>query len=232
MQDVQRSTLESLKRWVHRTLLVMRNRRNSRGTSTRAVETAPTFDEIYSKSLWDEGSKGREVYSGPGSHDELVVMPYVSAVTEFLRALPTQPSVVDLGCGDFNVGKHLLAYSRDYTGCDASQIVVDHNSKTYIAENLRFTKLDITADSLPKADVALIRQVLQHLSNEQILAFVCSLKKTRPYKYLVVSEHLPAWTQRFPANLDQPTGDSIRLHIGSGVDLTCPPFNLEPSNSC
>jgi hypothetical protein len=45
------------------------------------------------------------------------------------------------------------------------------------------------------------------------------------YKYLLLTEHLPA-SNSFVPNIDKPTGPDIRLRFESGVVLTRPQFNM------
>jgi len=72
--------------------------------------------------------------------------------------------------------------------------------------------------------VVIIRQVLQHLSNDDIQhALTNYIGKTT--KYLIVTEDLPS-TDQFIANIDKPTGVGIRLKLGSGVDLEQQPFSM------
>lgn len=72
--------------------------------------------------------------------------------------------------------------------------------------------------------------MLQHLSNADIAGFLDKVKGV--YKYLVLTEHLPADDQ-FPPNLDKPSGPDIRLYCRqpSGVVLTSPPFDFAPRAS-
>jgi hypothetical protein len=74
----------------------------------------------------------------------------------------------------------------------------------------------------PDADVAILRQVLQHMSNFQILKVIAKLDR---YKFLVLTEHLPAGPD-FRSNIEKPAGAMVRVSWGSGVVLTEPPFNL------
>jgi hypothetical protein len=82
--------------------------------------------------------------------------------------------------------------------------------------------LDIAADDLPSGDCAIVRQVLQHLSNAEIQLI---LPKLLNFRYLIVTEHIPEGD--FKANLDIISGQGIRLKKKSGVDLLAPPFNLK-----
>ena len=90
--------------------------------------------------------------------------------------------------------------------------------------NVDFRVVDITHDPIPAGDVIVVRQVFQHLSNEQIVAALEKIVSS--CRFLVVTEHLPR-SKLFRPNLDKPTGPDIRLRINSGVVLTEPPFNLQ-----
>jgi len=80
--------------------------------------------------------------------------------------------------------------------------------------------LDITNDALPAADLCLVRQVFQHLSNAQILS---ALDKLSPYPLALISEHVPRKPRVF--NLDKSQGPHIRASYGSGLYLDRPPFS-------
>jgi SAM-dependent methyltransferase len=179
------------------------------------------FSEIYRQRLW--GTSNASAYcSGQGSHNEAVVQPYLHALRAFLSQFPTKPNVVDLGCGDFNVGAQLRDAGARYIACDVVPDLVEHNRTVFKHLDVSFVQTDITSDSLPYGDVALIRQVLQHLSNEQIKEVA---RKLRQYPWIVVTEHLPT-IRNFTANLDKPVGPGTRLRLRSGVVLTAPPFDL------
>ena len=70
-----------------------------------------------------------------------------------------------------------------------------------------------------------MRQVLQHVSNRDILNVVPKIASS--YRYLVLTEHLPG-SDDFVPNLDKAVGPGIRLTSGSGIVLTAEPFNLRP----
>lgn len=180
------------------------------------LSRAAVFDAIYAHSIWGKDEEGAP-FSGTGSRDERIVLPYVSKVQSFLDGIGN-PSVVDLGCGDFSIGGRLRCGS--YIGCDISDIVLASNRKRFPQTDFR--KVDIVNDELPRGDVGIVRQVLQHLDNSSILAF---LERNLPYKFLIVTESVPAGY--FQPNKDMPVGPNIRLPLGSGIDLTQPPFCLK-----
>ena len=133
---------------------------------------------------------------------------------------------LDLGCGDFTVGRHLLAQCSEYVGVDVVPDLIDHLRATVQHDHVRFLCLDITSQDLPEGDVCLLRQVLQHLSNAQILKIIPKLYK---YQRVYVTEHYPADTKEIVPNRDKIHGADIRLYDNSGVYLDLPPFNLPSS---
>src|SRR5262249_41309949 len=74
------------------------------------------------------------------------------------------------------------------------------------------------------ADLCLVRQVLQHLSNHQIGAV---LRKLQQYPLVMITEHYPAPdAAAIVPNKDKAAGADTRITDGSAVFLDRPPFNL------
>ncbi len=182
------------------------------------------FEKIYADGSWGTDSEGRP-WSGSGSHTPHIVHAYVEAVVRFLERLGANLTVVDLGCGDFSVGARIAPAADHYIACDIAPSIIDRNSRLARHGSVAFRTLDLVTDDLPAGDVALVRQVLQHLCNDDIRAFSERVSRTRPYRYLIVTEHIPA-AKRFPANVDIPSGSWTRVMFGSGVVLEKPPFSL------
>ncbi len=182
--------------------------------------TKAAMAQIYENNLW--GGKWSEFYSGLGSHHPEIVNPYITVVSDFLKAFESLPVVCDLGCGDFNIGKELVKYSKKYIGIDIVPALITHNKKEFQADNLEFYALDIAKDVLPWGDCAILRQVLQHLSNAEIKEVV---EKLYNFKYVILTEHLPK--EDFVPNKDIISGQGIRLKKQSGVNLLVPPFNFK-----
>ncbi len=182
--------------------------------------TKKAMEQIYELHLW--GGKEFDFYSGEGSHHPLIVNPYLEAVTSFLTDFKEPLTLCDLGCGDFKIGKELIPYVKAYTAVDIVTPLIERNQNNFKSENLAFQCLDIAKDDLPKADCAIVRQVLQHLSNAEIKSVV---DKMSNFKYIILTEHLPAGD--FVPNKDIISGQGIRIKKNSGVDLLAPPFNLK-----
>lgn len=204
--------------------LIRRYRLNRLNQSFQGLNSGQIFDRIYRDGLWGRGQEG-EGLSGGGSHKAEIVDPYVMLVKNILSSLAIR-EVVDLGCGDFNVGVNFVDCVDKYLACDVSQYIIQRNRNEYHYKNVEFRCLDITVDELPCGDIAFVRQVLQHLSNQYIGQFVNKLNHEKPYKYLVVTEHLPQ-SKLFDPNKDKPTGPGVRLDNNSGVVLHESPFALD-----
>nr|WP_203256732.1 class I SAM-dependent methyltransferase [Hyunsoonleella ulvae] len=175
--------------------------------------------QIYDKHLW--GGDAHDYYSGFGSHDNTIVKPYLEAVINFLKSFTEPLTVCDLGCGDFNIGKHLVEFTEKYIAVDIVEPLIERNKTLFKYDNLEFQCLDISKDELPSGDCAILRNVLQHLSNSEIQDIV---NKLESFKYLILTEHIPKGN--FIPNKDIIAGQGIRLKQNSGVNLTKVPFNL------
>jgi len=182
--------------------------------------TKKAMEQIYEQNLW--GDNNTEFYSGFGSHNPAIVKPYVEVVTRFLTSFKKPISVLDVGCGDFNIGNQFVAFTKKYIAVDIVEDLINFNQEKFKAEGLEFHCLDIAKDTLPKADCVIIRQVLQHLSNAEVQKI---LDKLANFNYIILTEHLPKGN--FIPNKDIISGQGIRLKKQSGLDILKPPFNFE-----
>lgn len=198
----------------------------------KQINTTPKtiFKNIYEQKQWGSTGDSEQAYfSGLGSHDPSLVQPYVQAVSTYLRfhhiITGSQPDVVDLGCGDFNVGLQIRPFCNNYTACDIVAPVIAWCKEKYADLNVTFKEVDMLTDPLPDGDILFLRQVLQHLSNDQISTV---LKKiSNKYRFIVLTEHIPAH-HNFTPNVDKAIGANIRLDQNSGVVITQAPFSITP----
>ena len=182
--------------------------------------TKAAMEQVYEKKLWGGGTSN--FYSGNGSHDLEIVQPYLQKVTSFLNSFQSKLSICDLGCGDFNVGKELVPFAKKYIAVDIVEDLVVFNQEKFKNEKVEFQCLDIATAALPQGDCAIVRQVLQHLSNTEILQVV---QKLSNFKYVILTEHIP--NGNFVPNKDIISGQGIRLKKNSGVDLLAAPFSFQ-----
>jgi hypothetical protein len=95
-----------------------------------------------------------------------------------------------LGCGDFICGNVIYDnLNIKYTGYDTYKKIIDYNSKKYTNESkYLFEHLDIVneKEKIKNADLCILKDVLQHWSNETITKVMDYLIKTKKFKYIVV----------------------------------------------
>lgn len=182
--------------------------------------TREAMSQVYELNLW--GGDSGKYYSGEGSHDLEIVNVYVEALSQFLSSFESKPIVCDLGCGDFNIGKQLVSFSEKYIAVDIVEKLIEYNTVKFQNDSVEFHCLDIAKDELPVGDVAIVRQVLQHISNKEVESV---LKKLASYKYVVLTEHVPFGD--FVPNIDIISGQGIRLKKKSGLNVLASPFNFK-----
>ena len=181
------------------------------------LSVAETFQNIYRAKAW--GDNGGPFCSGSGSRGP-VSQQYCAFIVKFIRDHRIQ-SIVDLGCGDFAIGKQIVEASGvRYTGVDIVPELIEHHKSTVRDPRASFRCADITNDMLPTADLCLVRQVLQHLSNDEIMRALTNL---RNFSRVLISEDVPDRPKSF--NRDKPHGPDVRSYYGSGVYIERPPFS-------
>lgn len=196
------------------------NKLNNTERNKSPWPTKDAMEQIYSQKLW--GGSVFDFYSGEGSHNSELVLPYLDVVISFLNSFENPITVCDLGCGDFNIGKEFVSHSKKYHAVDIAENLIERNREKFKADNLTFHCLNIATDDLPSGDCVIIRQVLQHLSNAEVKQVVDKLSN---YNYVILTEHLPLGD--FEANKDIISGQGIRLKKQSGINLLEAPFNIQ-----
>ena len=170
------------------------------------------FTKIYSNQVWGKNSKGRG-HSGGGSTLEATIT-YRQFLQDFLEEYNVK-SVVDVRCGDWEFSKTISWEGINYTGYDVVPFVIKNNIKMYGSDSIRFICEDAVSVQLPSADLLICKDVLQHISNEDITLFISQLSK---FKYCLITNDI---------------GPRINTQISRGdhrpVDLTLPPFEVPGS---
>lgn len=187
--------------------------------SFRNLSTKQAFEKIYEEQWW--GKDGNKL-SGSGSYYENLVQ-IVPVSIDFLKEKFIIKTIVDIGCGDLNVGKHLFKKCDKYIGIDIVKSVIDSNKEKYQNINsIEFYNLNACNEDLPMGDVYIVREVLQHLNNKEIQFLLQNIDGN--FKYLIVVEHYP--DNIIQVNMDKPTGPNIRLNRRSAVDILEKPFHM------
>lgn len=192
---------------------------NFRARRLAKLSVAEAFDEIYRREYWKQGAS----LSGVGSEGEWVQR-YCQLVEKLAKQLGLR-TAVDAGCGDFNVGRELAPSFRAYTALDVSGFIIRRNKATFAnLGNVEFRESNLIEEIPPRVDIVMIRQVLQHLTNEQITRILRNVEASRS-RYLLVAEEQPSHDGFIP-NRDLGSHSVLtRLDAGSAVDITAPPFS-------
>jgi hypothetical protein len=198
--------------------------------STTTWHRRHTFQQIYKEKRWGS-SQSAEFFSGYGSRGsaaEVYVERMAHILNERIATMNRSITVVDLGCGDFEIGRQLTNKIGpiNYVGCDIVPELVAHHSIHDSCQRVQFKTLDIVADELPEGDICLIRQVFQHLSNADIKKVLAKLSK---FSRVYVTEGYPL-EEVGPPNPDKPTDHNVRFDWregrGRGVELDKEPYGL------
>ncbi len=174
------------------------------------VETV--FTELYDKKLWGVNADGGVCGSGSTL---AATEQYRAFLTKFLQTRQIQ-SVVDFGCGDWAFS-HAIPWGHiEYTGLDVVKSLIDLNQQKFSKPNIHFIHADGLSHELPAADLLICKDVLQHLSNEDVLQFLGQLNK---FKYCLITNDTDPATQ---------TSDNPNIVSGNHrwIDLTRPPFSV------
>jgi len=132
------------------------------------------FENIYRRGDWINSSGGTE--SGPGSSLECSKQ-YLTFLTQFVRN-NNVVSVLDIGCGDFNLMRHFDFTGIKYLGIDLVDFVIESNRIKHQSENVQFQCVDILNDviDVSRYDLVVIKDVFQHLDNTTISRLLNKLK--------------------------------------------------------
>ena len=167
---------------------------------------ASRFQTIYQERFWSGASA-----SGPGSSLE--------QTEKIRRRLPgllkelNVETMLDAPCGDFFWMKHVDLGDVNYVGGDIVPELIADNHRKFGSSKRRFEIVDLVVSPLPEADLLLCRDVLVHLSYEDInkaLKNVCASK----IKWLLTTHFPEHQNEDIPSGLWRP------------INLRTEPFSL------
>jgi hypothetical protein len=148
--------------------------------------------------------------SGPGSTVEYTA-PYREFISSFIaKNRGSINTVLDLGCGDAIVASNIDWHGAEYLGVDCIEARVRTNRGSY--PHLRFECCDLRLVRAG-ADLVIVKDVLQHWSNADVLDWLRDLSRDRPKFALITNCNY---------------GDTVNSDIATGswraLDLTIAPF--------
>lgn len=198
---------KSIRETIYNRLKIARERNYSGKISSdyalleNASSKEDVFEKIYDSNFW----KGNESKSGPGSQ--------IKSTESVRKNLPKLiekydiKSILDSPCGDYNWMKTVDKKGAKYIGGDIVPKIIKENNKKYKNENTSFEVVDITSSDIPKVDLIICRDCLQHLSQENVKKALKNFKDSGS-KYLLVTNY--PWTLE---NYDIKDGDFLTLNL-------------------
>ncbi len=121
-----------------------------------------------------------------------------------------------MGCGDWKFSRYINWGKAIYKGFDVVQSVVNSNKKQFENDQINFYLYSGNPLSLPRADLLIAKDVLQHWSNSNVKKMLPALKS---YKYFLI------------INCTNPQGATLNTDVQDGdfryLDLRLQPFCLQ-----
>lgn len=169
------------------------------------------FTHLVDSFGWCPGHKG-ETPCGEGSYLDACA-PIVQHLPEWFKTYGIK-SVVDVGCGDFHWMRGINFDGMEYDGFDVVKKFVDELQKTHDKTNVRFHHADALEAPLPKADLYICKDVLNHYPVELGLRLLSKMRDSAKYFAALTFPGYPR--------------ESGRIALGAWwfIDLAQPPFNL------
>lgn len=144
------------------------------------------FTNIYKTRTWGETISSEFSGSSGGGSELSVNTEYISFLKEFIRKNNIK-TVVDIGCGDWRCGEAIYDdLDISYTGYDVYSELVTSLQKNYKNPKYTFIHNDCSnLDSLKSADLLVVKDVLQHWSDKDVISFLTNCSKH--YKFVLIT---------------------------------------------
>ena len=132
------------------------------------------FDKIYRQDLW--ALRTNEYGSDrPGIESEQARNTRLAALIQDVIRLNDVKSVVEFGCGYWSYASEVDWTGVEYHGFDIVEEVIEANQRGHARGNVRF---HVVRDGtrMPKADLMISKDVMQHLPTDDILHYLSEFK--------------------------------------------------------
>jgi hypothetical protein len=166
------------------------------------------FTAIYKTNQW----QSRETVSGPGSELK-ITQKMRQELTALLKRFGIT-SIADAPCGDCNWMRHVDIGTCRYIGFDIVQELIEKNEKIF-GPTREFRQLNLIEDIIDKVDLIICRDMLAHLTDEQIFRALRNFKASGSKYVLMTTNPMAIENTR----IDR-AGDWRKLN------LELPPFNF------
>jgi len=170
------------------------------------------FTTIYKTKFWVLG----ESVSGPGSEIK-VTQKTRYGISALIKRFGIT-SIADAPCGDLNWMRHVDIGSCKYIGFDIVQELIENNRRMFGVANREFRHLNLIENVIEKVDLIICRDMLAHLTYEQVFKVLRNFKASGS-KYILVTTGVTI-TSNSDIGSDIQTGEVRRLNLEKA------PFNF------
>jgi hypothetical protein len=154
-------------------------------------ELISAFEDIYKNNKWGDPSsiinrKNKKYYSGGGTDpDNDKNNTYINLIQSYVDRDDVN-TVIEIGCGDWEVSSRINWTSVKYTGYDVVDELIQYNIDTYSNESVKFIcDSNIIVENILKADLLIVKDVFQHLPLSFYENFIKDI--TKNFKYNIIT---------------------------------------------
>lgn len=181
-------------------------------------QTNHAFEHVYEEAMWGKDEKGNGT-SGYGSTVEFNKN-YIQFVRDFIIKNKVK-TVVDIGCGDWQFSDQIYNdLDVKYEGYDCVKHLIDEHKKIFSGKN-NYHFYHINGDNIINSihtnnpDLIILKDVIQHWTNENILRFFDSIHTSLKFKkILLTNDHSSS------DNIDIKTSQYRRLNLDKEPFIT------------
>jgi hypothetical protein len=146
------------------------------------------FTYIYESKCWGDNKNTNYAGSSGAGSDVYYNKKYIEIVKNIIKDYKIN-NVVDLGCGDFMIGRLLYDdINVLYTGYDTYKKIIDYHMIQYPEPKYTFKHLDFYTykESIVEGDMCILKDVIQHWTIEEIYFFLDYLVESKKFKYILL----------------------------------------------
>lgn len=179
----------------------------SRWWARKPPDPFDIFERIYQSGGWNG------VGSGPGSLPQ-ANQQYIALLQHLIQGTPGIRSILDIGCGDWQIMRHVDLRGKRYLGVDVAPSVIEANRQSFAREGIEFRVLNACREEFPAADLILLKDVLPHLPIAQVQTLLSRIAGRCRWA-LLVNDHT-----------EQNGAQDIRLGEWRPINVLRPPYDF------
>jgi len=159
------------------------------------------FSQIYKQKLWGKDDTVR-YFSGAGSRPGKARW-WIGQIRRHIKQHGCV-SMADVGCGDLTIAREIMQHAPDieYVGYEVFEDLVTQHHEQHPHLDIRHVDACDTPELIQSADVLLVKDVLQHWQDDQIVSFMDHVTSGGRFKHIIMQNdyhelEVPACEYRF-----------------------------------